>query len=152
MKAFFGAVENPSVPGGWSHVPERIPGNWFSRREPYSNLDVTREILAQYVQYPKLFGGNVGTNNFDALGTPFDIINGGQLPSSATQGQLVCFLYDLATSPVPSMLGTVTDLTGSLLKFALDKLNPIFKDTGCLLQSGGGGGVVGGLLGGLLKE
>jgi len=144
MKTFFGAVEDPSVEGGWRHVPERIPENWFSRREPYTNLDVVSEILAQYVKYPRLFGGNVGKNNFNALSTPFDIITSGQLPSSVTQRQGLCMLYQLGTNAVPSMLSTVTDLTRAVLDFAVGKLNPVFQNTGCPLKpSGGSGGLLG---------
>ncbi|CAA9964295.1 hypothetical protein CFE70_007046 [Pyrenophora teres f. teres 0-1] len=148
ISSFYGAVEDPSAKGGWRHVPERIPENWFSRRAPYNNLLVTTEILAQYLQYPKLFGGNAGKDNFNALGTPFNVIKDGILPSSA---KLECFLYQLATSPVPGMLSTVTDITGSLLDFALAKLDPIFKNTGCLVKSQQGGSSGGGLIGGLLN-
>ncbi|EDU47163.1 heme-thiolate peroxidase aromatic peroxygenase protein [Pyrenophora tritici-repentis] len=148
IKSFYGAVEDPSAEGGWRHVPERIPENWFSRRTPYDVLRVTEEILAQYLQAPKLFGGNVGKDNFLALETPFDVIKNGKLPSTANLG---CFLYQLATGPVPSMLSTVTDITGALLDFALTKLNPIFQNTGCPLKSQQGGGSGGGLLDGLLN-
>ena len=46
-----------------------------------------------YLKYPKLFGGNVGTNNFDALSTPFGIIVDGKLPDDATAGDVLCLLY-----------------------------------------------------------
>jgi len=134
MKSFFGAVEDSSAPGGWRHVPERIPENWFSRVEPYNNMDVTNEILAQYVKYPKLFGGNVGKGNFDALSTPFDIIVDGKLPSDATAAQLTCLLYQLAVNLIPSTVSSVTDLTDALIDFSAGKLNPIFKDAGCPLM------------------
>ena len=105
------------------------------------------------MKYPRLFGGNVGKNNFNALSTPFDIISSGQLPSSATQGQTLCLLYQLGTNAVPGMLSTVTDLAGAVLNFAVGKLNPVFKNTGCQLKSSSsGGGGSGGLLGILLKE
>ncbi|RMZ69414.1 heme-thiolate peroxidase aromatic peroxygenase like [Pyrenophora seminiperda CCB06] len=146
MKYFFGAVEDSSAEGGWRHVPERIPPNWFSRRQSYFNVDVTAEILAQYVKYPRFFGGNVGKNNFAASSTPFDIIKNGKLPDTATR-DLLCFFYQAATSNVPSMLSSVTDTAAALLDFALKKLNPVFKNTGCPLKAEGGG-----LLSGLLKE
>ncbi|CAI9630628.1 unnamed protein product [Alternaria burnsii] len=136
MKSFFGAVEDSSAPGGWRHVPERIPDNWFSRVEPYNNMDVTNEILAQYLKYPKLFGGNVGTNNFDALSTPFDIIVDGKLPNDVTTAQLLCLLYQLGVMAVPSTLSTVTDITGAVLDFGIGKLNPVFKNAGCPLKVG----------------
>jgi hypothetical protein len=134
MKSFFGAVEDSSAAGGWRHVPEKIPDNWFNRRSPYSNMDVTNEILAQYVQYPKLFGGNVGVKNFDALSTPFGIIVDGKLPDDATAANILCLLYQLGTSVVPSTLSTVTDLTAEALNFSVGKLNPVFKNQGCALK------------------
>ncbi|KAH7085044.1 hypothetical protein BKA63DRAFT_399697 [Paraphoma chrysanthemicola] len=134
MKSFFGAVEDSSAPGGWRHVPERIPDNWFSRRAPYTNNDVTIEILALYTAYPKLFGGNVGTNNFDALQTPFGIITDGKLPDAATASDVLCLLYQLGTMGVPSSLSTVTDITGALLNWSVGKLNPVFQNAGCALK------------------
>ncbi|KAF2035407.1 Cloroperoxidase [Setomelanomma holmii] len=134
MKSFFGAVEDSSAPGGWRHVPEKIPDNWFSRPTPYTNNDVTTEILALYTAYPKLFGGNVGTNNFDALQTPFGIIADGKLPDAATASDVLCLLYQLGTMAVPSSLSTVTDITGSLLNWSVGKLNPVFQNAGCALK------------------
>ncbi|KNG52294.1 glycerol-3-phosphate mitochondrial precursor [Stemphylium lycopersici] len=136
MKSFFGAVEDSSAPGGWRHVPERIPDNWFSRVEPYNNQDVTNEILSMYIKYPKLFGGNVGKDNFDALSTPFSIITDGKLPDDADAGDLLCLLYQLGVSAVPSSVSTITDITGALLNFGVGKLNPVFKNSGCPLKVG----------------
>lgn len=99
-------------------------------------MDVTNEILAQYLKYPKLFGGNVGTNNFDALSTPFDIIVDGKLPNDVTTAQLLCLLYQLGVMAVPSTLSTVTDITGAVLDFGIGKLNPVFKNAGCPLKVG----------------
>lgn len=134
ISSFFGAIQDSSAAGGWRHVPEQIPANWFNRRAPYTNNDVTLEILAQYVQYPKLFGGNVGTNNFDALSTPFGVIRDGKLPDAATASDFLCLLYQLATSPVPSSLSSVTDLTSALLNWSVGKLNPVFQNAGCALM------------------
>lgn len=134
MKSFFGAVEDSSAPGGWSHVPERIPENWFSRSAPYTNNDVTTQILEMYLKYPKLFGGNVGTNNFDALSTPFGIITDGKLPDDATAGDVLCLLYQLGTMGVPSSLSLITDITAGALDFSVGKLNPVFKNQGCALK------------------
>lgn len=134
ISSFFGTTADSSAPGGWKYTAEKIPDNWYNRRAPYSNLDVTTEILAQYVKYPKLFGGNVGKNNFLALSTPFDIISDGKLPDDATASDLLCLLYQLATQPVPSSLSVVTDITASLLNFSVGKLNPVFKNTGCALR------------------
>jgi hypothetical protein len=132
MKSFFGAEEDGS--GGWNHVPERIPENWFSRVEPYTNNGVTNEILAQYLMYPKLFGGNIGKNNFNGLSTPFGIIQDGKLPDAATASDILCLLYQLATMSVPSSLSTVTDITADALNFSVGKLNPLFQNQGCALK------------------
>jgi hypothetical protein len=134
MSSFFGAVQDSSAAGGWRHVPEKIPDNWFNRRSPYSNNDVTNEILTLYLKYPKLFGGNVGTNNFDALSTPFGIIVDGKLPDAATAANVLCLLYQLGTSAVPSSVSTVTDVTAALLNFSVGKLNPLFRNQGCALK------------------
>ncbi|ORX97498.1 hypothetical protein BCR34DRAFT_628578 [Clohesyomyces aquaticus] len=124
MKFFFGAVEGYSAPGGWRHVPERIPDKWFSRRAPYTNNDVTIEILALYTAYPKSFGGNFGTSNFDTLQTSFGgIITDGKLLSLATAADIECLLYQLGTLAVPHS----TELDGG-------KLNPVFKNPGCALK------------------
>jgi hypothetical protein len=134
IATFFGAVEDSSAEGGWRHVPERIPDNWFSRVAPYTNNDVTNEILTLYLKYPKLFGGNVGTNNFDALSTPFGIITDGKLPDAATASDVLCLLYQLGTMAVPSSLSTTTDITAAILNFSVGKLNPLFKNQGCALK------------------
>ncbi|KAH9881250.1 hypothetical protein J1614_001746 [Plenodomus biglobosus] len=135
MKSFFGAVEDTSTSSGWRHVAEKIPDNWFNRRSPYTNNDVTNQILAMYLRYPKIFGGNVGTNNFDALsGTTVGLISDGRLPDTATAGNLLCLLYQLGTSQVPASLSVVTDITGALLNFGVAKLNPVFRNAGCPLR------------------
>ena len=134
-QSFFGAVEVSSAEGGWRHVPERIPDNWFSCRAPYTNNDVTLEILALYTKYPKLFGGNVGTNNFDALSTPFGIIRDEKLPDDVTAKDLTCLLYQLGTMAVPSTLSTVTDTTSAALVWTVEELNPVFKNAGCALKT-----------------
>ncbi|KAH9881315.1 hypothetical protein IAQ61_000038 [Plenodomus lingam] len=134
MKSFFGAVEDLSAPGGWRHVAEQIPSNWFNRRSPYSHVNVTTQTLAMYAQYPKLFGGNVGKKNFNALPGAIGILADGKLPTEATESDLLCLLYQLGTGVVPASLSTVTDITGSLLNFGVAKLNPVFRNVGCALK------------------
>jgi hypothetical protein len=123
-----------SAEGGWRHVPERIPDNWFSRRAPYTNNDVTLENLALYTKYPKLFGGNAGMNNFDALSTPFGIIRDGKLPDDVKAKDLICLLYQLGTMVLRSTLSTATDITGAALAWTVRELNPVFKNAGCALS------------------
>jgi hypothetical protein len=134
QESFFGAQPDSSAPGGYAHIPERIPPNWFSRRTPYDGMKTTNEILALYVKYPKLFGGNVGTNNFDALSTPFGIIQDGKLPSTAQASDVLCLLYQLASQAVPSSLSTVTTIGVTALNWSIGKLNPVFQNVGCALK------------------
>lgn len=134
MKSFFGAVEDSSAAGGWRHVPERIPDNWYNRRSIYSTVDVITEIVAQYAQYPKLFGGNVGKNNFNALPSAFGILADGKLPTNVSPDNLLCLLYQLATQDVPSSLSITTDLTLNIISWTVGKLNPVFQNAGCALK------------------
>ena len=64
----------------------------------------------------------------------FGIIADGKLPSDATASDLLCLLYQLGTSPVPSSLSVVTTLPLSLLNWSVGKLNPVFKNAGCALR------------------
>lgn len=131
MESFFGAV--PDGNGGWTHAPERIPANWYNRKAPYSNLDVTTEILAQYTLYPVLFGGNVGRNNFLGLGDygRQGQITGGKLTADANA--LKCLLFQIATENVPSSLSGVLTLPVQILQWATGKLNVagVFGGSGC---------------------
>jgi hypothetical protein len=133
MEAFFGAKPDSSSSSGYTHVPERIPENWFSRVAPYTLLDVGAEILDLYLMAPKLFGGNVGVNNFDALNT-FGQILDGKLPDDATVATILCLVYQLGTQSVPASVSTVTDITAAALNFTVGKLNPVFKNQGCPLK------------------
>jgi len=59
ISSFFGAKKNDD--GTYSFTgKEKIPDNWTNRVAPYTNTDVTTEILVQYLKYPVLFGGNTG--------------------------------------------------------------------------------------------
>ena len=130
IMSFFGAEDDGN--GGYTHVPEKIPDNWFNRVASYSLMDVGGEIFAQYGEYPVLFGGNVGVGNFDALDS-FGFIENGQIPNSTTAADFVCLLYQLATENVPSSVGGVLTLTAEALDFSIGKLNPVFQDFGCPL-------------------
>jgi len=131
ISSFFGAV--PNGKGGWNHIPERIPQNWYNRRTSYSNLDVTAEILALYALYPVLLGGNVGQNNFDALGGygSQGQITGGKLTADANS--LRCLWYQISTENVPSNLSGVLTLPVQILQWVVGKSDVagVFGGTGC---------------------
>ncbi|KAL8707502.1 MAG: hypothetical protein Q9220_007492 [cf. Caloplaca sp. 1 TL-2023] len=129
MQYFFGAQSDGK--GGYTfNNKEQIPPNWYNRKTPFKNLDVTAEIVAQYLKYPVLFGGNVGKGNFDALS--YGPISNGNL--AATQQNVLCLLYQLATDNVPSSLSTVLELPLQVVAWAAGELNPVFKNSGCPLK------------------
>jgi hypothetical protein len=130
ISSYFGAVQDAS--GTWRHVPERIPDNWHNRRGPYT-LDLgIEQILAQYQSYPKQFGGNVGKNNFNGLN--FGSIRDGKLADGATVGDIVCLLFQLATTQIPNAVGQLTALPLDLLGWATGKLTPVLGNAGCALN------------------
>jgi hypothetical protein len=45
-------------------VDEQIPANWTNRVTPYSNSDVTNQIVEMYLLHPVLFGGNTADGMF----------------------------------------------------------------------------------------
>ena len=131
ISTFFGAVADGA--GGWSHVPERIPENWFSREAAYTIVDVATQIVLMYAEHPVLFGGNAGQGNFDALG---DYGAQGQITGSTLAGDAAsvqCLLYQIATENVPSSLSGVLNLPADVLSWAVGKLNVagVFQGTGC---------------------
>ena len=129
MESFFGAARDGQ--GGYTfNNAEQIPPSWSNRVSPYTNFDVAGEILAQYLQYPILFGGNVGQGDFDALS--FGIIQNGTLTDTSADA-LLCLIYQLATQNIPSSLSGVLELPLEAVQWAAGKLNPIFKTYGCPL-------------------
>jgi len=41
-------VEDAGSPGGYAHVGERIPPNWFSRETPYTLVDLATQLVEMY--------------------------------------------------------------------------------------------------------
>ena len=139
--SFYGAT-NPDVNGivGFQNT-EQVPVNpnptgvqWFSRTNPYTVAEILVETVALYGAYPVLFGGNVGVGNFDALSFGSAISNG---KLSLNTQDLLCLLYQLATTAVPDSLSTVYTIPSEVLTFTTSKLNPIFANSGCTLASPG---------------
>jgi len=109
---------------------EKIPDNWYNRVSPYSNIDVTAEILAQYLEYPVLFGGATGNGGFDLLN--FGNIKNGKLVA-APGPETACLLYQLATQSLPSYTNGLVTPTVEALSFVLSKLSPQLKNLGCAI-------------------
>ena len=128
ISSFFGAQDNGdgtySFTGG-----EKIPDNWTNRKTPYSNMDVTGEIVAQYLLDPVLFGGNTADGSFDALN--FGAIQDGKIDEAISATNTACLLYQLATQSVPSYLNGLLTPTVDALTFIANKISPQFDNLGC---------------------
>ncbi|TKA25221.1 hypothetical protein B0A50_05919 [Salinomyces thailandicus] len=128
ISSFFGAVQQDD--GSWTFGEgEKIPDNWTNRVEPYSNSDVTREIVTMYLVAPVLFGGSTGPNTFNAI--DFESIQDGTLNVGVNPADTSCLLYQLATERVPSYLNSVVTPTVEALSFVASKLDPMFENLGC---------------------
>ena len=127
ISSFFGAQKNAD--GTYSFTHEKIPDNWINRVSPYSNEDVGAEILAQYLEYPVLFGGNTGDGTFDLL-PEFGYIKNGNLsfPQAANVG---CLLFQPLSERVPSGLNTFISPTLDALNLILSKIAPSLENLGC---------------------
>ncbi|KAL8690073.1 MAG: hypothetical protein Q9218_004401 [Villophora microphyllina] len=126
ISSFFG-VENDGNNAGYTvNNGERIPANWYNRRTPYTLNEGAVEILAQYLAYPVLFGGNAGAGNFDLLDSSYD--GGGVFENGTFRGtekDVRCLLYQFATEDVPSSLSGVLELPLEVVEWAAGKLNPV---------------------------
>jgi len=130
ISTFFGTTQNTTT-GEWQwNGGERIPDNWTNRVAPYTNTDVTTEILAQYLEHPVLFGGATGDGGFDALPS-FGSIKNGKIPSTISGTNTACLLYQLATSQIPSYLNSVLTPTVDALNFITSKVAPSYANLGC---------------------
>jgi len=122
ISSFFGASKNAD--GTYSlNRAEKIPDNWYNRVSPYTNNDVTLEIIVQYLEHPVLFGGATGNGGFDLVN--FGSIQNGKLVNP-TPRTVLRLIYQLATQSVPSSLnGVITPTVGAIV-FAATKLSSHF--------------------------
>merc|ERR1711977_611007 len=128
ISSFFGAQDNGDGTYSFNNM-EKIPDNWYNRVEPYSNGDVTTEILAMYLEYPVLFGGATGNGGFNLIN--FNGIKDGKLIAAPDSTVASCLLYQLATERVPSSLNGIITPTVETLSFVLGKLSPAMRNLGC---------------------
>lgn len=128
ISSFFGAVEQSD--GSYTFSAEKIPSNWYNRVSPYSVADVVVEILAQYLEYPVLFGGATGNGGFDLVNFG-SLLKNGSLLAAPSITDVSCLLYQLATSEVPATLNGVLIPTVEDLGFILTKLGPDMENLGC---------------------
>lgn len=128
ISSFFGAHKQSDGTFTFGH-DEKIPPNWTTRQTPYSNMDVTNQIVQMYLKNPVLFGGNTASGSFDTLN--YGAIQNGTISPNITPAETACLLYQLATGPVPSSLNGLITPTVSALQFVATKLGPEFKNLGC---------------------
>ena len=131
ISSFFGAKKNADGSYSFNNA-EQIPPNWTTRLTPYTNNDVTSEILKMYLLHPVLFGGNTADGSFDAIS--FGSIKNGKISSSISATDTSCLLYQLATGSVPSSLNGVITPTVKALSLILTKVTPQFANLGCMSQ------------------
>lgn len=110
-------------------VHERIPDNWTTRITPYSNMDVTNQIVTMYLENPVLFGGNTADGTFDAIN--FGAIKDGKIEAGISAKDTSCLLYQLATGQIPGYLNGLITPTVEALSFVATKLGPEFANLGC---------------------
>lgn len=131
ISSFFGAQHN-ATDGTWSfNNKEQIPANWTTRLTPYTNNDVTTQILLMYLEAPVLFGGSTSLGNFDALGSFGSFIKNGTLSNPVSGPPTACLLYQLATGQIPSYANGVITPTVEALDFIATKVGPQFANLGC---------------------
>lgn len=128
ISSFFGATEQSD--GTYNFTGEKIPDNWYNRVTPYSTVNVTVEILAQYLANPVLFGGNTGNGGFDLLNFG-SFIKNGQLLAQPDGAVITCLLYQLLTFPVTSNLNSVITPAVTTLTYILTKIQPTLQNLGC---------------------
>jgi len=127
ISSFFGTTQNSD--GTWAFTAEQIPANWTNRVSPYTNNDVTLEIVQMYLLNPVLFGGNTAAGSFDTLS--FGPIQDGTISPDISAQDTSCLLYQLATSSVPSYANGLITPTVDALDFITTKLGPSFDNLGC---------------------
>lgn len=127
ISSFFGAEKQSDGTYTFNNA-EQIPADWTNRVEPYTNEDVVAEIVAQYLEYPVLFGGATGNGGFDFVN--FNNIQNGSL-ITASGPNTACLLYQLATERVPSYLNSILTPTVDALNFVASKVAPQFENLGC---------------------
>ena len=131
-KSFFGAESIGDGKFVFNNA-EQIPDEWFNRRVAMNIPDVVADFMQMYTMHPALLGGNVGKNNFDALGSfSPGVVNG---KFSTNPNDIICLMYQLATEDVPDAINNVETLPQLVIDFAAKQLNtlPVFQNAGCPL-------------------
>ncbi|KAJ0107209.1 hypothetical protein J7T55_007579 [Diaporthe amygdali] len=126
ITSFYGA--KPSRANAWddpqltyTHVPERIPDNWYRRATPMTVLEAVGGILDVYLYALPALGGS-GADQSWVVG-PLDV------PTNA-QG-LSCFLYNAIYANFPSELYNSVIVIQTVVNAVSGLLAPGYKALGC---------------------
>ena len=130
ISAFFGAVADDTVEGGFRHVPERIPHAWYTRATPYTLSDVTTDLNLLLLGGDQLaqFGANAGAGNFIPDANHPIATTGSD---EASRNAVACALYQAILDDVPSEFENVVGGPLQVVNYITNKLNPQFAQFGC---------------------
>lgn len=126
ITSFYGA--KPSKKNAWkdpaltyTHVPERIPENWYRRSTPMTIAEAVGGILDVYLYAHPALGG-AGADNSWVVG-PLSV------PTDA-QG-FSCFLYNAIYANFPSELYNSVDVLEKIVNSVSGLILPGYKALGC---------------------
>ncbi|KAH6647095.1 hypothetical protein BKA67DRAFT_525275 [Truncatella angustata] len=129
ITSFYGA--KPTRKNAWSdpdltytHVPERIPDNWYRRSTPMTVLEAVGGILDVYLYALPALGGS-GADQSWVIG-PLDVPNNPQA--------LSCFLYNAVYANFPAELFNSVVLLESVVNAVSGLLVPGYKALGCTVN------------------
>jgi hypothetical protein len=128
ITSFYGA--KPAKTGGsaykdpnlsYTHVPERIPENWYRRGTPMTIPEAAAAILDVYLYAKPPMGGGSVDNSFVA----------GPASIPTTPQAFSCFLYNAIYANFPSELFNSVILVQTVVNFLVGNLAPGYKALGC---------------------
>lgn len=132
ISSFFGA--QPDGNGGFIHVSESFPPNWYTILTPFTLAEAVDEIVTLYLAHPALLGGNVGMGNF----IPLTMTGSGTLPVTngvfnATPQNVLCLLYQVLTNQTPDSAALPGTILEDIVNFIARKLGALssFQNMGC---------------------
>ena len=124
-----GAHQDPHT-GKWAYGHnETFPANYINRVQPYGVKDELNAILSMYLENPVLFGGNTAPGKFDTL--DFGAIKKGKIEAGVSMQEMLCFLFQLLTAPMPGLLNGVAKPVSGALELVLSTVTDSLTDLGC---------------------
>jgi len=128
LAVWFGVSKNSDGSYTYNHN-ESIPEEWYSREEPYGVVQVAKNFLKMYLEYPVLFGGNTANGTFD--GIDFGAIKEGKIDAAVSVDNVLCLIYQTVLFPLPSLTNGILDIGEKALEFVTEKLAGAITHLGC---------------------